>query len=218
MAHLNNYLESFRQEVNRRYPKRKKTSDGTLGDQAHKARVSEHNPDSDGTIDAFDMDVNLFGSDNDTGSAAEDAEVRKLIKEFLSKPEAQLVIYDRHIYNPDIQGGKARWYGDWSSGKNPHDHHVHFQARQSKEDRQYNGDKVKDAQPTPAPTKVKASELKLGDQGSDVKVLQRALGRLEVDGKFGKVTESRLKAYQRGHGLKDDGIAGPLTLKSLKLK
>lgn len=240
MAKLNNYLESFRAEVNKKYPKRKKTSDGTLGDQKHKARVSEHNADSDGTIDAWDMDVNLLGSTNDTGSAAEDAEVWKVIKDFMAQPESQLVIWNEHIYNRDIGNWKKRWYGNWSSGHNPHDHHVHFQGKQSKEDTKYHGklggDKVVDAQPTNksdnkpttgnlphkpvAPTNFK--ELKVGSKGDNVLVLQKRLNdifpdysKLKEDGTYGEATKRVVAEFQKRAKIHSDGIVGKETQSKL---
>ncbi|WP_157751399.1 peptidoglycan-binding domain-containing protein [Actinoplanes derwentensis] len=207
--------------MNKKYPNRKKTSDGTLGDQAHKSRVSEHNPDGDGTIDAWDMDCNLLGSSNDTGSAAEDAEVRKVIAEFLKQPQAQLVIYNKHIHNVDIdEPGEWRWYGDWSSGKNPHDHHAHLQSKQSREDITYKGnlDGVVNAQPKPA-----TGELSRGDTGERVKALQRGLrkvfplysGDLEVDGQYGLRTEKAVAQFQKRSGLKVDGVVGGITRAAL---
>ena len=53
----------------------------------------------------------------------------------------------------------------------------------------------------------------------EVKALQTELNQegfaLEVDGLFGRDTESAVKRYQREHGLDDDGIVGPLTWAAL---
>lgn len=46
--------------------------------------------------------------------------------------------------------------------------------------------------------------------GDDVAELQRAL-RIASDGIFGSGTDAAVKAYQRGAGLLDDGIVGPMT-------
>lgn len=48
-----------------------------------------------------------------------------------------------------------------------------------------------------------------------MKVLQQRLGGLNVDGIFGPLTLSSVKAYQSSHGLVVDGIVGKLTWASL---
>ena len=59
-----------------------------------------------------------------------------------------------------------------------------------------------------------------GSSGSGVKELQEALNAageygLAVDGQFGPATEKALRDYQRKNDLKNDGIAGSMTLGSL---
>lgn len=56
--------------------------------------------------------------------------------------------------------------------------------------------------------------VKRGDSGEAVKVLQREL-ELVADGEFGPVTDERLHRYQTTHGLKSDGVCGPLTWAAL---
>ena len=48
--------DTLRKQVNSRYPKRDKSSDCTIGDQAHKRRISDHNPDKTGYVMALDLD------------------------------------------------------------------------------------------------------------------------------------------------------------------
>ncbi len=62
--------------------------------------------------------------------------------------------------------------------------------------------------------------LRKGDSGSAVHNLQSRLNALgyscgAVDGIFGNRTRDAVRAFQRDHGLSDDGIAGPLTFAAL---
>ncbi|MER0247297.1 peptidoglycan-binding domain-containing protein [Streptomyces sp. HSW2009] len=63
--------------------------------------------------------------------------------------------------------------------------------------------------------------LRLGDQGSAVRQLQCLLKEQgyytgPIHGYFDEATEKALKAFQRDHGLKADGIVGPNTWKKLR--
>lgn len=65
--------------------------------------------------------------------------------------------------------------------------------------------------------------LKKGSRGNEVKAWQEFLNANgywcgNVDGIFGKNTELGVKQWQVAHGLKADGIIGPLTWKSLENK
>lgn len=62
--------------------------------------------------------------------------------------------------------------------------------------------------------------MRIGDNNSDVKKLQKALKILgyydgDVDGDYGKGTTAAVKAYQEDHKLEADGVAGRSTVKSL---
>lgn len=57
--------------------------------------------------------------------------------------------------------------------------------------------------------------LKKGDKGENVKILQKALGGLTVDGDFGDKTEAAVKAFQKSKGLTVDGLVGNATQKAL---
>lgn len=73
---------------------------------------------------------------------------------------------------------------------------------------------------TPMPTH---STIRKGSTGPDVVYCQECLMQLGydlspygADGKFGAKTESAVKAFQRDHGLKADGIVGPMTWDALE--
>ena len=62
--------------------------------------------------------------------------------------------------------------------------------------------------------------LRSGDSGTDVKQLQENLIQLgymsgKPDGKYGDTTTAAVKAFQKANNLKDDGTAGPETLKAI---
>jgi hypothetical protein len=61
--------------------------------------------------------------------------------------------------------------------------------------------------------------LRRGDEGEDVRILQRALNRagfkLQEDGRYGRGTASAVRDFQAKSGLKRDGTAGPETLRKL---
>ncbi|MBP5726168.1 MAG: peptidoglycan-binding protein [Clostridia bacterium] len=74
--------------------------------------------------------------------------------------------------------------------------------------------------PTPTPTKP---TLRRGSSGTAVKELQQELqklgydvGKSGADGKFGANTEKAVKAFQKDHGLKTDGIVGAKTYAALE--
>jgi hypothetical protein len=56
--------------------------------------------------------------------------------------------------------------------------------------------------------------LKYGSRGPAVREVQKALG-ITVDGWFGSQTVHAVKQFQQTHGLKVDGIVGPVTWKAL---
>ena len=110
-------LVKLRDEVNERYPKRDKTSDGWIGDTAHQARPSSHNPDykHGGAVRAIDIDVDDRDPDRDLRMQVVNAAIRD--------PRVWYVISNGTIWSR-THGWKARKY----TGSNPHNKHVHVSA------------------------------------------------------------------------------------------
>lgn len=111
--HLAPALAVLRAEVDARWPRRDKTSDGTVGDAAHAATRSDHNPNGRESVDAWDMD-------------RDGVDVDEVIAAFQKHPSAHYWIWQRQIADKD-DGWRRRPYG----GSNPHTMHVHFSVRQT---------------------------------------------------------------------------------------
>jgi N-acetyl-anhydromuramyl-L-alanine amidase AmpD len=75
------------------------------------------------------------------------------------------------------------------------------------------------AVPTVNPTHAM---LRKGDEGPSVKQLQQLLNKngakLDADSDFGPATETAVKAFQKAHGLLQDGKVGPKTWAALGVK
>lgn len=112
--------EVLRDQVNSRWPNRDKRSDGTKGDSAHAARVSDHNPDSKGVVHALDIDEDLKGSKNDNLWFADQliayARARKPGSERLLN-----IVYENRV----ASGTYSTNYWTWRNGNYGHDIHMH---------------------------------------------------------------------------------------------
>jgi hypothetical protein len=126
--YLNRALTGFRNAVNKAYPRRDKTSDGTIGDAAHQSGSSDHNEDPDGSVDAWDMDVEVNGKGN-----AYAADVEALKRVFEAHPSSKYWIHNDRI-SFRSEGWKPRSYAYAGPKRNQHRQHVHFNTRESHED------------------------------------------------------------------------------------
>lgn len=111
-------LEKLRAQINAAHPDRVKASDGSIGDQKHKARVSDHNPDSLGRVTAIDI----------THSPDKGVDGTKLAEKLIADLRVKYVIFAGRIW-------KART-GQWEpyTGANSHHHHVHISVKQESAD------------------------------------------------------------------------------------
>ena len=112
---------TLRNQVNKRWPRRDKRSDGWIGDKAHVGRQSDHNPDSRGLVHALDIDADL--DPKDPGAA------QRLANQIVAYaasgiPGANRVKYV--VFNDQIASGTyptSMW--KWRGSGYGHMHHIH---------------------------------------------------------------------------------------------
>ena len=115
---------TLRDQVNKRFPKRKKDSDGWIGDAAHQDRESDHNPDANGWVHAIDIDRDL-GAKGDAKKLADQIVDYAASKKKGGKRVKYVVFYDQFASATDPVS-KWQWRG---SGYGHYDHiHVSFTA------------------------------------------------------------------------------------------
>jgi hypothetical protein len=114
-------LVVLRGEFNALSPGRDKRTDGSVGDEDHAARASDHNPDARGMVHAIDVDH--------TGPWPRGLTMHKIVRRLADEHRAgrdkrlTLIIYNRQ---------KASVGSGWAwvdyDGSNPHTEHAHFSA------------------------------------------------------------------------------------------
>jgi hypothetical protein len=120
---LSKAAEQLRSEINAKYPKRDKRSDGWIGDTAHNARKSDHNPDKNGWVRAIDIDSDLV-----KGSSKESWLLAEQIKTIALKGDKRIsyVIHQDRIASP-----LKNWVWRVYKGANPHVSHIHISFTKS---------------------------------------------------------------------------------------
>ena len=115
---LSKAAEQLRSEINTKYPNRDKRSDGWIGDTAHNARKSDHNPDKQGWVRAIDIDSDLV-----KGSSKESWLLAEQIKTIALKGDKRIsyVIHQHRIASP-----LKNWAWRVYKGSNPHVSHIHI--------------------------------------------------------------------------------------------
>jgi hypothetical protein len=124
-------LVSLRNEFNVLAPHRDKASDGSIGDAAHQAEPSDHNPDETGNTPYEDADntneVHAIDVDSDLNQP--DWTMERAVQIVVGRhrrgedDRLNYVIYRRRIWaSPD-------WAEREYTGASPHTEHAHFSAR-----------------------------------------------------------------------------------------
>lgn len=198
-------LVELRNEVNRLFPNRDKSSDGWVGDTSHAARPSDHNPDwsSNGVVRAIDIDID----DNDRNRNLR----RMLLSEVIGDPRVWYVISNGIIYS-STYGWTARKY----TGSNPHTKHVHISIKGTRSAEKDTSPWFGPAKPArrqrlPISLSTVRKEFRAAIDGEKVgkshhvKRVQRRLRRMydvkiKVDGYVGKATLSAWGKHEAAEG------------------
>src|ERR1043166_9641014 len=210
-------LEVLRQQVNELVPNRGKANDGTIGDEAHAARTSDHNP---WVHDRNDVPVvTAIDITHDPLAGFDSYKFADMLME-KKDPRIKYVISNHRI------GSGTDWQWRPYNGANAHDHHVHISVKSEEIffDSTAKWDIVLGKPPSPKTDEDKVASdiaqmpvLKQGDSGPNVKRLQEALKdqgeAITIDSAFGPQTRLAVIHFQQVNGLEADGVVGGYTWK-----
>ncbi|MDP4014065.1 MAG: peptidoglycan-binding domain-containing protein [Candidatus Nanopelagicales bacterium] len=178
----------------------------TIGDAAHRATASDHNPTGLGVVTAIDI--------MDFGGVKIKRIARRVKKS--KHPALKYCITNRRIFSVKYADQGWRPY----TGSNPHTSHVHVSVGVGPDG--WSTGPYDDTSPWRIKRRKRRRVLREGDKGRAVKRLQRRLNKddpgprdLGVDGRFGPLTAKRVRQAQHRHHLVVDGVVGPLTWKAL---
>jgi hypothetical protein len=219
MARLVSNLAAIRQSVWNKYGRG--VAVGWLGDRAHRARRSDHNPDRYGVVHAIDPMVG--GS---RGAA--------IARAAIGRWDLSYVIFNRTIWSR-AYGWRARRY----TGSDPHTGHVHISGRYDSKSANrrvglnFGGAASKPTPPKPRPRFV----LPPWSLGPNVvfnpylhstppyyRTIDSVQDKLysigynvgKGDGRFGPLTYKAVVAFQRNHGLRPTGKIDKRTYDKLR--
>lgn len=104
-------------QATQKWPKRSRASDGTIGDAAHSHRKSDHNPDAEGVVHAFDL----------THDPVNGVDCEKLATHLVKRRDVRVkyIIWNHRICNANTWAWRAY------SGTNPHSKHMHVSIKDS---------------------------------------------------------------------------------------
>jgi hypothetical protein len=199
-------LNTLLNQINAAYPNRSKAADGSIGDAAHAASVSDHNPDSRGVVRARDF----------THDPAHGFDAHLMADRIVASrdPRIKYVISRGRIASATVNPWVWRKY----TGENQHNHHAHVSVVADSRADNTKPWRITGSPASPLPNLSDGGGKLLTEDGildaGTVKVLQIFLG-VKPDGVWGP--ESK-KAMQRWLKVTPDGVVGPVTNRALNVK
>jgi hypothetical protein len=218
---------TLRNQINKRWPKRDKRSDGWIGDAAHQARKSDHNPDIWGWVHAIDVDHNM----GPAGPARQGGDAQRLADQLiqLAREGKDMGRLKYVIYNNRIASGTYKnQFWTWRPGNWGHTQHIHisFNSVAKNNGQEFNlpifKEKDESAKPTtpskPAPPKPKPVPKFPGQDRLTFRKRNETVRRLQKEliakgysipagatGFYGNQTEAAVKRLYRDMGKLSNG-------------
>jgi hypothetical protein len=117
-------LKKLREQINAEFPNRSRASDGSIGDTAHSARKSDHNPNNAGVVCAVDIT-----HDSRSGCTGD-----KLAAALVESRDERIkyLIFNRRIFKTYPASGKPAWAWHPYTGANAHTKHIHISVQPEK--------------------------------------------------------------------------------------
>ena len=125
-------LEALRLELNAVAPGRDKTSDGGIGNLAHAAAPSGHNPDESGAPEDHDADTinEVRARDFDVDLNRPGLTMERIAQHLITECRAGRITWIKYvIYNRRIWAASSGWVTRVYAGSNAHDHHMHVSCK-----------------------------------------------------------------------------------------
>ena len=187
-------LVQLQRELDARFPGRTRP-DWTIGDAAHRASASDHNPNAAGVVCAIDVRGRDMG---------------RILWDHLSRRKDSRLKY--MIFNGRIMSATvAPWTSRPYHGSNPHNDHIHISVGRGPDGRSTGN--YDDTSPWGISTSTSVEDaligLKKGDEGEPVKAVQElvrlagrgaALGTAGVDGVYGNGTAEGVRLCRKDVG------------------
>src|SRR5690349_9195436 len=198
-------LNTLLNQINTAYPNRSKAADGSIGDAAHAASVSDHNPDARGVVRARDF----------THDPAHGFDAHAMADRIVASrdPRIKYVISRGRIASATVSPWVWRKY----TGDNPHNHHAHVSVVADSRADNTNPWRITGSGPASSIPNTSYGQYLTVDGIFDAgtcKVLQKYL-HVPATGVWDGTTR---KAMQRWVGATPDGIVGPQTCRLLNIK
>lgn len=193
-------LETLRNQVNVKWPNRSKASDGSIGDEAHASRSSDHNPwVKDGTIGI----VTAIDITHDPKSGCDSYALAEALLKSRDSRIKYVISNGKIAAGPD---GPQPWVWRKYTGANAHAHHVHISVKADKA--HYDDTRawvIGDGKPaiTAAP---RVEDIGVG-KDARVEAIQNALIAMgfpevgTVDGRMGIKTTGAVSMFLKANGL-----------------